>query len=404
MAGKLQGTIFKKCDMAAHNPGGNKACVAGTCQHTCANIERCSHKWTLRYSVGGKQREESFADQVHPVTGRVSYGSGRKLAQDAQLKLAHDKRAEGRTFADPKAGKANFGEACTAFIEAMACADATRTSYRTVLSKWIAPVMGHMTLAQAARAHETVETLVTVTMRHLDPSRRRMARRLITDVLDKAVRQDKIAGHKITDIQVEDNGTARHDDFVFPTFKQVDYLAKHMGIVIWLMRGCGLRIAEALAVEKADFRNGGKSLRVSGQATRDGRRKVALKHRKAGEYRDVPVPAWLWEKVKDLPEGPLCPGRRDRRYAIYATVNDAFRKHVPLAGITGRFTAHSLRHVYASVMLVEGSVDITEVARWLGHRSINVTYAIYGHLLPNADERAIAALDAEFTRWSSVTT
>ncbi len=51
-------------------------------------------------------------------------------------------------------------------------------------------------------------------------------------------------------------------------------------------------------------------------------------------------------------------------------------------------------------MLVEGGVDITEVARWLGHKSINVTYAIYGHLLPNADERAIAALDAEFDRWS----
>jgi integrase len=56
--------------------------------------------------------------------------------------------------------------------------------------------------------------------------------------------------------------------------------------------------------------------------------------------------------------------------------------------------------MYASVMLVEGGVDTTEVARFLGHRNINVTYAIYGHLLPDANERAIAALDAEFERWS----
>jgi integrase len=40
------------------------------------------------------------------------------------------------------------------------------------------------------------------------------------------------------------------------------------------------------------------------------------------------------------------------------------------------------------------------VARFLGHKNINVTYAIYGHLLPNANERVIAALDAEFERWS----
>jgi hypothetical protein len=34
------------------------------------------------------------------------------------------------------------------------------------------------------------------------------------------------------------------------------------------------------------------------------------------------------------------------------------------------------------------------------HRNINVTYAIYGHLLPNANERAIAAFDREFAAWS----
>jgi hypothetical protein len=319
---KLQGTIFKKCDTAGHKPDANKACRAGTCQHTCADIERCSHAWTLRYSVSGKQVERSFKDSRNENTGRVNYGSGRKLAQDAQLKLTVDKRSGDITFADyGKTGKENFGDACTAFVAAMACADATRMSYRTVLNKWVGPAMGHMALAQAARAHVVVEELVTVTMKDVDPSRRREARRLITNVLDKAVRQDKIAGHKITGIEVEDNGKARHDDFVFPTYAQVNSLAREMGIMVWLMRGCGLRINEALAVEKSWFRNDGKTLRVSGQASRDGRRKMPLKHRKAGEYRDVPVPAWLWEKVKDLPGGPLCPGRRDRRYLRYGNLS-----------------------------------------------------------------------------------
>lgn len=398
MAVKLQGTIFKKCDMAAHRPDSNKACAAGTCQHACAAPERCPHAWTLRYSVNGKQREESFRDDMD-AKKRVRYGTGLKKAQDAQLELTRGKRAEGQTYIAPTGGKENFGQACEAFVAAKACADNTRELYLGTYRTWVRPAMGHMTLARAANAHDVAEELIAVKMGHLSPVRRRTARLLITGVLDKAVKTGKIAAHRVTDIEIQDNGRPAPEEFPFPSYAQVKYLADAIGIVVWLMRGCGLRISEALAVEKPDFRDGGRTLRVSGQASRDSRGKVALKHRKMGEYRDVPVPVWLWEKVRDLPEGPLCPGN-GRRYAVYGTVSEQFLKHVPRAGIPAGFTAHSLRHLYASVMLVEGGIDITELARFLGHRDINETYRTYGHLLPNANDKAIAALDAEFDRWS----
>lgn len=73
------------------------------------------------------------------------------------------------------------------------------------------------------------------------------------------------------------------------------------------MRECGLRIEEALAVSKEDFIEKGLVLRVTWQTSRDGRKREPLKHRKTGEYRDVPVPSWLWEMVKDMPDGPLMP-------------------------------------------------------------------------------------------------
>jgi hypothetical protein len=38
-------------------------------------------------------------------------------------------------------------------------------------------------------------------------------------------------------------------------------------LTIWLMRGCGLRIEEALAVQKSCFRDGGTVLRVFEQAS-----------------------------------------------------------------------------------------------------------------------------------------
>jgi Phage integrase family len=68
------------------------------------------------------------------------------------------------------------------------------------------------------------------------------------------------------------------------------------------------------------------------------------------------------------------------------------------AGIPEGFTPHSLRHAFVSALLARG-VPITDVAQWAGHKDINVTYAIYGHLVPNAADRAVSVLDAKYAEW-----
>lgn len=70
------------------------------------------------------------------------------------------------------------------------------------------------------------------------------------------------------------------------------------------------------------------------------------------------------------------------------------------AGIPAGFTPHSLRHAFVSA-LVGCGVPITDVAQWVGHKDINVTYAIYGHLVPNAADRAVSVLDAEYAEWGA---
>jgi integrase len=244
------------------------------------------------------------------------------------------------------------------------------------------------------------QILTTGSLGQLSLSRRTMARRIICGTLDEAVAAGKIARHRCGGIALADTRPRNgNDGFVFPTHKQMTEVAQAAGIWVWVARGCGLRISEALAVEKADFREGGRVLRVSGQATRDGRGKVALKHRRPGEHRDVPVPTWLFALVRDLPDGPLDPGR-DRPYKPYRTAQTAFSRAARDASIDDGFTAHSLRHAYASTLLARG-VPITDVAAWLGHRSINITYAIYGHLVSSASARAVAALDSEYRDWSA---
>src|SRR3984957_13525181 len=122
------GVVVKKCAMSGYKPDSNKACGSGACQRTCPAPEKCAHAWTLRYWADGKQRERSFKDEVR--NGRTVYGSGRKLAQDARLKLTADKRAGDKAFADyTTAGKANFGEAAEAFISRLPVSDRSRDSY-----------------------------------------------------------------------------------------------------------------------------------------------------------------------------------------------------------------------------------------------------------------------------------
>jgi len=413
---KLQGTIFKKCDRAAHRPATNARCAAGTCQHTCDtfSVDRCPHAWTLRYSAGGKQAEQSFRDDMD-AHKRVRYGTGLKKAQDAQLELTRGKRAEGQTYIAPKGGSANFGDACLTFIAHMAVSDRSRQAYLSNYRTHVARKFAHKTIAQVAVAHDDVADLLAVTMRKRSIDARRKTRMLIAGTLDVAVKTGKIARHLITDIELYDSGTAKnHSDFVFPSHARVSVVAggaagstgrelKGAGICVWLMRGCGLRIEEALGTEKSDFRvtpDGRVIVRVARQASRDGRTSLPLKHRKEGEFRDVPCPMWLWDMIKNLPDGPLMPGNGDRTYQLYGTVYERFTSAAGAAGIPAGFTPHSLRHAFASALLGR-NVPIGDVSEWLGHKDVNTTYATYRHMLPDAPMAAVTVLETEYAEWSN---
>ena len=90
-----------------------------------------------------------------PVTG-----SGRELAQDAQLKIAHDKRA--RVFIDPKLGSARFGDECEKWITHHAVTELTTEAYRGILRAHVGPVFGDRTLASVAQARDDVLDFLTV--------------------------------------------------------------------------------------------------------------------------------------------------------------------------------------------------------------------------------------------------
>ncbi len=176
-------------------------------------------------------------------------------------------------FIDPKLGSTRFAEECVKWISRHPGTDATKEAYRNILHAHVEPVLGDRTLAGVAQARDDVLDLLTVRLGAGSNSRRKIARALITGVLDEGVRAGKITMHRCGGIVLPDNGTAGdHGDFVFPSHGQLLALAggiRHP-VTVWLMRGCGLRIEEALAVRKSCFRDGGTVLCVFEQASRDG--------------------------------------------------------------------------------------------------------------------------------------
>jgi integrase len=233
----------------------------------------------------------------------------------------------------------------------------------------------------------------------LSASRIGCAHLVVSAVLAEAVRDKKLAESPCTGIQLP--GVVTAADFILPAHAQIEAVAAGLppdwAATIWLMHGCGLRIGEALAVSLRCRINRGKTLRVREQVSPAAQLRP-LKFRKAGEFRDIPLPEYVSEAIDKhvaehgtTSEGYLFQGRK---YALVVrrSYQEDFQRAAAKAGLPPEFIPHSLRHLYASTALAEG-IPITEVSRWLGHNSIEVTHQIYGHLIPSSFDRARTALD-----------
>ncbi len=352
--------------------------------------ESCPHQWVVRYRTTGgrssRQREQSFGDD-------------RREAEDFALKVEHDKRA--RVFVDPKAGQVLFRAEAETWLDQRLGADSSIATYRSVLRAHIDPAIGGKPIGVIRR--EDIKALIAGMHRKgLFASRIGCAHLVISAVLAEAVRDKKLAESPCTGVQLP--GVVVCADFIIPAHAQIEAVAAGLppdwAATIWLMHGCGLRIGEALAVNLRCRINHGKTLRVKEQVNPFAQLRP-LKFRNAGMFRDIPLPEYVNEAIDKhvaehgtTPDGYLFPGRK-YKLVIRRSYQEDFHRATEKAGLPPDFIPHSLRHLYASTALAEG-IPITEVSRWLGHKSIEVTHQIYAHLVPSSLDRARTALDAAY--------
>ena len=146
-----------------------------------------------------------------------------------------------------------------------------------------------------------------------------------------------------------------------------------------LLYAAGLRVSEAIGLDREDLSLDGAFVRVIGKGDRE--RLVPV-----GEVALDAIRAWLagprpvllaTHHVEPIRGGPLLLGRSGRRLArqqAWAMVKRAAAG----ASLSARVSPHTLRHSFATHLL-EGGADLRIVQELLGHASISTTQ-LYTHV------------------------
>jgi len=158
-----------------------------------------------------------------------------------------------------------------------------------------------------------------------------------------------------------------------------DLVGRRDRALLELLYAAGLRVSEALALDRHDLSATGGFVRVIGKGDKE--RLVPV-----GDIALDAVASYLAQRDRmsldhsveeERGREPLFLSRRGRRLDRMAAWR-IMRKAAVRAGLTGRVTPHTLRHSFATHLL-EGGADLRVVQELLGHASITTTQ-LYTHI------------------------
>jgi Phage integrase, N-terminal SAM-like domain len=306
--------------------------VLKRCDCPRAGWAKCPHSWTVRW-WDGKQRERSFgkdwksasvfsktieADKLNPGRAEKSSAPAEVAAVQPTMVQPVTLEAYAQTWLAGRSAPYN-----------------TARKYASIMRNHILPAFGNRQLADVASDREGVQAL----LRSLSPPLAASVLIVLRAMMTGAAEAGRIGTDRLRRLEA---GEASPVKFTFPTHEQLTALAAEMGELgpaVWIMRGCGLRPSEMFAVRgKTEYPDGpgfsGGKLRVTEQRLGNGTF-GPLKGRKAGDFRDVPVPDYVAAAVGEPGTGYLFP--------VSATsFRERFRDARHAAGLPG-FRMHDLR-------------------------------------------------------------
>lgn len=379
-----------------------------------ATIEPYETKSGKRYRVRYRKPNGAQTDKR---------GFRRKIDAERFANTVEVKKMTGE-FIEASAGRIAFEDFAEAwFAGKVNLAPSTRARYRGVLDTHLIPKFGKDHLGDLD--HERIQVWITESAATCAPATVRKNVTVMNQICAEAVRRRRIAVNPAAEVELP---VSVHAEKRYLSVAQVAALARAAGtvhadekkvgakrytglqeaaksrrVLVYLLAYAGLRFGEAAALQVVDVNVLRSRLRVHRSVTQVNGRMV-FGAPKNGKARDVAVPKFLLEMLKELIEGmrpdALVFGdhnggpmrlRNVRRDWWNRAVKEAKESGVP-----DGFTPHELRHTAASLAIRAGA-SIKSVQRMLGHSSASLTLDRYGHLFEDELDGVADRLDAHYS-------
>ncbi len=364
------------------------------CEHPRSRWSKCQHAYKIRYrSAAGRQVEESgFATQERAI-GRLTevYNARKQAGPHSRTKAERISVYGAMRFSEYasewKAGQRDLGPASVRHLDSL-------------LEHHMLPLLGSRRMNTFD--HKVVEGFIRSMERAgVGLATQANAFDKLKAILLDAHRLGLFEEYPLTGVKPPQYDPKRA---VIPSPEQLRQIRTagddRFLLIADLMSGCGMRNGEAAAV---NVRNivADDVYRITEQVNQTTGHYARLKHRKAGEYRDVPLPARVRETIEwyadkhGTVDGYLLrhPQDASRPFPYYYLTNQWRRiKKSGEVDIPEGMVIYSYRHFFASNCLTH-NIPITDVAEWMGHKNIDVTFKTYRHLMPGAISTAATILN-----------
>jgi len=292
------------------------------------------------------------------------------------------------TYTDPKSARTTVEQWCATWLEGYATRRASTVRQAGVHIAQIVRAFGPMRLGDV-RPSQVKAWTSRMKREGLSDSYIYATYRRLAQIMGDAVHDGLIPRSPCS--RKTSPGQASQRPYVATT-EQVwavhDAMPEHLRPAVLLGAFCGLRTAEAVAlrVSDVDFMRGVVTPAIQYPAeplkSETSRTPVPIPHELALQL-SAAVARWEGETVVTDEIG-----RSSSPWALERAVRTARGK---VDGLPAGFRFHDLRHYFASLLIGSGA-DVKVVQRRLRHASAMTTLNTYGHMWPDADESARAAV------------
>lgn len=285
-------------------------------------------------------------------------------------------------------------------------------SKKNLIEKHLLPSLGGLKLKDLKAIH--LQTLISEKARSgLATATMKQIKQTAVRILRLAVDSELIPRNVFENVSIPKKEPKEREALDETQIRMVNetWTSHFMGYPVLIMLYCGLRKGEMLALHWQDIDLDRDVITVNKSVTIVKNQPAIKRPKSKAGIREVPIPLFLHNalmEVRGSPREIVCPDSEGGYMSdsAYQSAWHSYMNHLnlyyggknksrskPAIQAIKPFTAHMLRHTYAT-MLYDAGVDVKSAQKFLGHASIEMTLAVYTHLTKFKVDGAIDNLNA----------